>query len=112
MRYKIRTALIIFILMFSFSVHAEEEKKGGMPPAIVVVSEVVAGMVAPQSEYIGTVFFREVSDIACEVDGKVESLEFEEGQRVAKDAELVRINSDLLASDLKKAVLDFKRAGA
>lgn len=110
MQHKIRTVLFIFILMFSFSVHAEEEKNGGMPPAIVVVSEVVSGMVAPQAEYVGTVFFSEVSDIACEVDGKVETLNFEEGQRVKKGAELVSINSDILRSDLEKAALDFKRA--
>jgi len=110
MRHKIITALFIFILMFSFSVHAQEEEKGGMPPAIVVVSEVVSGIVAPQAEFVGTVFFSEISDVACEVDGKVESVGFEEGERMARDAELVRINSELLLSDLEKAALDFKRA--
>ena len=110
MQHKIRTALFIFILMFSFSVHAQEEKKGGMPPAIVVVSEISSGMVVPQTEFVGTVFFVEVSDVACEVNGKVESVEFEEGQRMAKGAELIKINSDLLLSDLAKAALDFKRA--
>ncbi len=110
MQHKIRTAFFIFILLFSFSVHAQDEKQSGMPPAIVVVSEVVSGMVAPQAEFVGTVFFGEVSDVACEVDGKVETLNFEEGQRVKKGAELVSINSDLLLSDLEKAVLDFERA--
>ena len=108
--YKIITALFIFILMFSFSVHAQEEKQGGMPPAIVVVSEVASGMVAPQAEFVGTVFFREVSDVACEVDGKVEIVDFEEGQRVKEGAKLVKLNSDLLRSDLGKAAADFKRA--
>jgi RND family efflux transporter MFP subunit len=110
MRHKIITAFFIFILMCSFSVHAQDEKQSGMPPAIVVVSEVASGMVAPQAEFVGTVFFGEVSDVACEVDGKVETLNFEEGQRVKKGAELVSINSDLLLSDLEKAVLDFERA--
>ena len=110
MQNKIITVVFIFILMFSFSVHAEEEKQGGMPPAIVVVSEVASGMVAPQAEFVGTVFFAEVSDVACELDGKVESVEFEEGQRMGKGAELIKINSDLLLSDLEKVALDFQRA--
>ena len=114
MQHKTRTVLIIFILMFSLSVHAQDEKKddkqGGMPPAIVVVSEVTSGTVAPQAEFVGTVFFSEVSDVACEVDGKVENVEFEEGQRIVRDAELIKINFDLLLSDLEKAELDFKRA--
>ena len=110
MQHKTVTAIFIFILMCSFSVHAQDEKQGGMPPAIVVVSEVASGMVAPQAEFVGTVFFAEVSDVACEVDGKVETLNFEEGQRVKKGAELVSINSDLLLSDLEKSALDFERA--
>lgn len=105
-----RIALFIFILLAALSVHAGEEKQGGMPPAIVVVSKVISGMVAPQAEFVGTVFFSEVSDVACEVDGKVENVTFEEGERMVKDAELVRINSDLILSDLEKAVLDYKRA--
>ncbi len=110
MRYTIKSALFVLILLISFPVYAEDEKQSGMPPAIVVVSEVTSGMIAPQAKFVGTVFFAEVSDVACEVDGKVETLNFEEGHRVKKDAELVKINSDLLLSDIEKAALDFKRA--
>ena len=110
MQHKIKIALLMFILMFSFSVHAQDEKQPGPPPAIVVVSEVASGMIVPEGEFIGTVFFAEVSDVACEVDGKVENVEFEEGQRMVKGAELVKLNSDLLLSDLGKATLDYNRA--
>ena len=110
MQHRIITALFIFILMCSFSANAQEEKQSGPPPAIVVVSEVASGMVAPQSEFIGTVFFGEVSDVACEVDGKVETLNFEEGQRVNENDELVSINSEILRSDLDKAMLEYARA--
>ncbi len=104
--------LIIAVTLSCFSVplYAQEKKAMSMPPAQVVVSEVKSGMIAPESEFIGTIFFAEVSDVACEVDGKVETVAFEEGQRMVKDAELVRINSDLLLSDLEKAALEFKRA--
>lgn len=110
MRYTIKNALFVLILLISFPVYAEDEKQSGMPPAIVVVSEVTSGMIAPEAKFIGTVFFREVSDVACEVDGKVENVAFEEGERMVKGAELVKINSDLLLSDIEKAALDFNRA--
>lgn len=105
--------LIICIILFACSIlHAQEEKQpeGGMPPANVVVSGVNTGMVAPESEFVGTVYYREVSDVACEVDGKVETISFEEGQRVEKGDVLVKLNSDILMSDLEKAGTDFERA--
>jgi len=108
---KIIIALFIFALLYSFSaLYAQEKKPQGMPPAKVVVTEVSTGMIAPESEFIGTVYYHEVSEVACEVDGKVEEVNFEEGQRIKKDDVLVKLNSDLLMSDLKKAALDFDRA--
>ena len=100
--------IITFIfLLFSFpTIHAQEN----MPPANVVVSEAVTGMVNPESEFIGTVYYHEVSEVACEVSGKVDTMSFEEGQRVKEGAELVKLNSDLLLSDLNKAELNFNRA--
>lgn len=104
--------ILITVILFSFNsiLYAQEQKDGGMPPAVVVVTEIKSGMIAPESEFIGTVYYQEVSDIASEVDGKVEEVTFEEGQRVATGAELVRINYDLLLTDLEKARLEFKRA--
>ncbi len=98
---------VSLIMLLNFSILYAQE---GMPPANVVVSEVVKGMISPESEFIGTVYYQEVSEVSCEVDGKVEEVNFEEGQRVKKDAVLVKLNSDLLLSDLKKASLDFNRA--
>ncbi|GBE05756.1 MAG TPA: efflux RND transporter periplasmic adaptor subunit [Nitrospirae bacterium] len=104
---------VSLIILLNLSILYAQEKKprgGGMPPANVVVSEVSTGMVAPEAEFIGTVYFQEVSDVSCEVDGKVEEVNFEEGQRVKKGTVLVRLNTDLLLSDLKKATLNFNRA--
>ena len=103
------TILIIpFIVLLCFfpTIHAQEN----MPPANVVVSEAMSGMVTNESEFIGTVYYHEISEVSSEVSGKVETINFEEGQRVQKGAELVRLNSDLIQSDLNKAELDFKRA--
>jgi RND family efflux transporter MFP subunit len=101
---------VVFLFCLSISVYAQEGDSQGPPPAQVVVSEVRSGMVAPENEFIGTVYYQEVSDVACEVDGKAEKVSFEEGQRVRKGADLVELNADLLLSDLDKAALDFDRA--
>ena len=103
---KLLLALFIFILFNLSAIYAQE----GMPPANVVVADVSTGIVAPEAEFVGTVYYREVSDVACEIDGKIEEVSFEEGQRVKEGAVLVKLNSDLLLSDLDKAVLVFNRA--
>ncbi len=118
--------LTVAVALFCFSVpvYAQGEKAGSMPPAKVVVAEVKTGMIAPESEFIGTVYYQEVSDVASEVEGLVIAVNFEDGQRVDKGAMLVSLGSDLLQkslkaarasheqtlSDLKKARKDFRRA--
>lgn len=123
--FKKISLLIVFpILILYASAYGEDNKTQGMPPAIVVVSEVVSGMVTPESEFVGTVYFQEVSDVASEVSGKVEEVRFEEGQRIDRAQPLVKLNSDLLEktvqarvagleqvlSDLEKAQRDLTRA--
>jgi RND family efflux transporter MFP subunit len=94
--------IIVIILVLTSSLYAEEKGKSpGMPPAKVVVSEVTSGMVAPESEFIGTVYYQEVSDVASEVQGKVEKVNFEEGQRVRKGHVLASLSSDLLKKTLQ-----------
>lgn len=120
-----KTLLIISILLFFTSeICAQDKKPADTPPANVVVSEVSTGIMAPESEFVGTVYYQQVSDIASEVEGVVEAAGFEEGQRVKKGDVLVRLDSDLLEkrlqatrasyeqalSELEKAELEFKRA--
>lgn len=121
---KIIIALFIFALLYSSIPYAQEKKPQEMPLAKVVVAEVRTGMVAPESEFIGTFYYQEKSEVASEVDGKVEAVNFEEGQRVKKGDVLVKLSSDLLEktllaakasheqvlSDLEKAIKDLKRA--
>ena len=96
---------------------------GGLPPAMVVLGGVKDGEIAPESEFIGTVFFQEVSELAAEVRGKVLEVLFEEGQKVKEFDSLVRLDSDLLekamestaathgqvSAELERAVGEFKR---
>ena len=125
MKRKMIKALLILAIFLSYSLplNAQEKGPGGMPPAKVVVSDVKKGPVAERSEFVGTVFYVEVSDVASEVNGKVERVRFEEGQRVRQGDILVRLSSDLLEKQLaatrssfeqvliehEKAVLDLKR---
>lgn len=88
--------------VFSFSpAFAQKEKGQGMPPAMVVVSPVQNGTITPKAEFIGTVYYQEVSDVAAEVSGSVDSVTFEEGQRVKQGDVLVKLSSDLIEKTLQ-----------
>jgi len=113
------TILILLILIFVLTTlsTAENKEKQQMPPANVVVSKVTTGRLAPEQEFIGTVYYLEVSDLSGEVGGSVEIIQFEEGQRTKKGEVLVKLNSDLLEKKLQAKValyeqvlLDLERA--
>jgi RND family efflux transporter MFP subunit len=121
------TTLILLILICASPalVTAENSEKEQIPTANVVVSKVTTGTIAPEEEFIGTVYYLEVSDISAEVSGAVEVTKFEEGQRTTRGEALVKLNSNLLEkrlqarvasyeqvlSDLERAQNDFERVG-
>lgn len=103
--------LIVSILLFSFSaLYAKDAKPKGMPPAQVVVAEISSGVIAPEAEFIGTVYYQEVSDVASEVSGSVEAIMFDEGQRVNKSHVLVKLNSDILQKTLQATTASHEQA--
>jgi RND family efflux transporter MFP subunit len=77
-----------------------QEKPKGPPPSLVAVAAVRAGQVSPQAEFLGTVNYEEVSDVAAEVAGIVEAVRIEDGQRVKAGQPLVELRTDLLAKRL------------
>lgn len=89
--------------------------QGGPPgmggPAKVVVGEAHEGVLSPQAEYRGSVYFKEVSDVATEVNGKVTAVRFEEGDHVRRGQLLLQLDDDLLQMDLGavRAMLDRDR---
>jgi RND family efflux transporter MFP subunit len=87
-----------------------QEKPKGPPPAIVAVSVIKSGKVAPQTEFIGTVFYEEVSDVASELSGLVEVVRFEDGQRVKKGQVLIQLGSDLLKKSLRATTATYEQA--
>lgn len=66
------------------------------PAANVQTSPVEAGEISPTAEYVGTIYYQEVSEIASELSGLAETVKFQEGERVQKGQVLVRLRSDLL----------------
>lgn len=100
-----RAVVVILMLVAARTpavLHAQDaENTPQMPPAIVAVSEVSTSKVAPQSEFVGTVYYREVSEVASEVNGIVEEVSFEEGQSVAEGDILVRLGADLMFKTLE-----------
>ncbi len=99
-------------------------QQAGQQPAKVVVSEIKGGVIVPEAEFVGSVFYQEISDVASEVSGRVEDVNFEEGERVKEGHVLVRLGSELLQksilstnasyeqalSELEKAKTDLRRA--
>jgi RND family efflux transporter MFP subunit len=86
-----------------------QQKQPDPPPANVTVAKVKSGKVAPQAEFIATVFYQEISDTAAEMSGLVEAVRFEEGQRVKKKQVLVELNSELLQKRVQAAVSSYER---
>jgi RND family efflux transporter MFP subunit len=97
------TWIALGLLPFFFSLRAQDKPKGP-PPAKVVVAAVSTGEIAPQSEFIGTIFYQEMSDVASEVSGLVEKVRFEEGQRVNHQQILVKLSSDILEKRIRATV--------
>ena len=116
------TGIVLAFFPLSSSLRAQDKPKGP-PPAKVVVATVSTGEVAPQSEFVGTIFYQEMSDVASEVSGLVEAVQFEEGHRVNHQQILVKLSSDILEkriratvatheqvlADLQEARIDFQR---
>ncbi len=110
LRKKYIYMIAAFILLASLPMlHAEEKKPQGMPPAKVVVSEVGSGLIAPENVFVGTVYYQEMSEVASEVSGKVETVSFEEGHRVNEGAILVRLSSDLLIKTLEASRASYEQ---
>ncbi len=77
--------------------------QGGPGPANVAITEIQTGMLAPTVAYQGTIYFKEVSQLATEVDGQVKEVLFEQGDRVAKGIPMVRLDGEILSKNLESA---------
>ncbi len=87
-------------------------QKDGRPPAPVVTAKVSSGEVAPQSEFIGTVNFTEISDVAAEIGGKVGSVVVSDGQEVKEGDVLVELSSEILDAQINGAKAKLNQAAS
>lgn len=83
-------------------------KRQGPPPARVVTATARSGEVRPQFEYVGTVYYPEVSEVAAEVPGRVDKYTFEEGRPVQKGQELIELDTELVEKDLETAKFEYR----
>ena len=86
-----------------------QDKGTQPPPASVSVAKVETGMVAPEAEFIGTVYYQEVSNVASELSGLAQVVKFEEGQRVKRAQPLVELGSELLRKNLQATLLNHEQ---
>ncbi|UCD80918.1 MAG: efflux RND transporter periplasmic adaptor subunit [Desulfobacterales bacterium] len=100
--------LSAFVLAIPSCLWGQQNQKEP-PPANVTVAMAKSGVVAPQAEFIATVFYQEISDTAAEMSGLVEAVRFEEGQRVQEKQVLVELGSELLRKRLQSAVSSYEQ---
>ncbi|MGW8272217.1 MAG: efflux RND transporter periplasmic adaptor subunit [Thermodesulfovibrionales bacterium] len=125
MSHRISWGVFVCVLCVLLPFHPAngQEKGNEPPPARVVVADVKGGEVSPTAEFIGTIYYSETSEVSAEVNGKVDQVRFQEGQRVKRGDTLVVLSADLLEktiestrashgqvlADLENARLDFER---
>lgn len=94
--------LIPAVVLLAAPLHAVAQGPPGRGgPAKVVARPGLDGVIAPVANFRGTVYFKEVSEVATEVSGKVLSVEFDDGDRVKAGQLLVRLDDTLLTKELQ-----------
>jgi membrane fusion protein, multidrug efflux system len=72
----------------------------GPPPATVVVGEVAFEEVASTTAVTGVIYYERVSALSSEVNGLVEEVKVRQGDQVAEDTPLVRLNTEILEREI------------
>jgi len=93
---------ILALLLFPAATFAQK-RKPSFPPALVVTAPIKMEKVSPTAPYSGTVHFKDVSEVAAEVTGKVDRVLFQEGLKVKKGEPLVVLDSQILQKELASA---------
>ncbi|CBG40015.1 efflux RND transporter periplasmic adaptor subunit [Helicobacter mustelae] len=69
-------------------------------PIAINTQPIKLGTLEQKENFIGSVLFKEVANIASQSSGAVEEVYFELGQRVKKGERLIRLNDDFLQKDI------------
>lgn len=102
--------LTAMLVLAAVTVSAQETGKQGPPPALVAVAQSTNGVIAPHSNFVGTVYFPEVSDVAAEIGGRVLNVHFDEGDTVQRGAKLVALDTALTQRKLAAAKAQHEEA--
>jgi membrane fusion protein, multidrug efflux system len=84
-------------------------KSQGPPPARVVVAKAKSGMVRPTQEFVATIHFPEVADVAAEVAGRVDAVNFEAGDQAGQGDALVVLDTEITRTELEAAIHEHKQ---
>ena len=110
-----RIILLLAFMVFTAAPAAAQEKQQGAqgpPPAKVVTATSETGTVKPQSVFVGTVYFPEVSETASETSGRVTKVGFDEGDHVKSGEVLAEIDTSLLKRSLSAKQASYDQAMA
>ena len=108
----IRLTAIVLALALPLTATAQDKKSQAPQGSLVVTTVSKADTVTPRSDFVGSVYFPEVSETASEVSGRVLDVHFEEGRRVKKGAPLVTLDTSLARKRLATARGNLEQARA
>lgn len=97
-RFSVLFLVMIVACLHGAPVHAQPP---GQPPAVVEVDVVTAGVMQVEKEFLGTVYFQEISLVAAEVSGRITAVHFEQGDQVRSGEKLVTMDGVLKTKDLQ-----------
>lgn len=108
MRYRYLTTLVItmaFVLLMLVGPGLSQEKnttnqKSKTPPLLVTTVEVEEGAVQEMTDFVGSTYFSRVSEVATDIEGLVREINFTEGGRVNRGDLLVKLDSELIESEI------------
>lgn len=87
-----KTFILIFVLIAGML---------GAKPIYVNTKPIRSGTLQKQEIFIGSINFKEISNIASQTQGVVKKVYFRIGQKVRKNQKLLSINDDLLQKDIQ-----------
>ncbi len=89
---------VLMLCLLTFPVAAQGHG-GGRPAAKVEVAGVHEGTLAPQSEFRGTVYFKQIAEVATAVRGKVTAVFIKVGQPINEGDPMVTLDVSLLEKE-------------
>jgi RND family efflux transporter MFP subunit len=106
-------SLVVSLVTLANTSQADEKKtqtnKSKRPPLLVTTVEVEEGAIQEMAEFVGTTYFARVSHVATDIEGLVQKINFDEGDKVKKGDQLVLLDSQLLESEIIGAMAAYEQ---